>query len=245
MKIKELVQRTQISKETIHYYIREGLLPKPRKRCKNMADYDESYIEKIRRIKELQYNHFLPLAVIKEILKNPKKFAETHPSLDLQPDDLPPQTPSLPHEVIGEEAYQKATGLKEAWREKLEEGGFLTPKVRDGKKVYLLDEIALGRLIVELENLDPQAKDRGDLAAMKHYRDLLREIVILSHRSFIDPALGKLSTNELSRRILQGGEILSLFFYHLYRKLSREEHDRILLLMSGEGKQEKHPRTAG
>lgn len=239
MKIKELVQRTEISKETIHYYIREGLLPKPRKRCKNMADYDESYIEKIRRIKELQYNHFLPLAVIKEILKNPKKFAETHPSLDLQPDDLRPQTPSLPPEVIGEEAYQKATGLKEAWREKLEEWGFLTPKIRDGKKVYLLDEVALGRLIVDLESLDPQAKERSDLGAMKHYRDLLREIVILSHRSLIDPALGKLSTDELSRRILQGGEILSLFFYHLSRKLSREEHDRILLIMSGEGKELK------
>jgi DNA-binding transcriptional MerR regulator len=236
LKIKELVQRTQISKETIHYYIREGLLPKPRKRCKNIADYDEGYIEKIRQIKELQYNHFLPLAVIKEVLKNPKKFAETHPSLDLPPDDLRPQTPSLPQEVIGEEAYHKATGLKEERRKKLEEWEILTPKVRDGQKVYLQDEIALGRFIEELENLDPQAKDRGDWAAMKHYRDLLREIVILSHKSFIDPALGKLSADELSKRILQGGEILSLFFYHLYRKLSREEHDRILQLMSGEGK---------
>jgi DNA-binding transcriptional MerR regulator len=239
LKIKELVQRTQISKETIHYYIREGLLPKPRKRCKNIADYDESYIEKIRRIKELQYNHFLPLAVIKEVLKNPKKFAETHPSLDLPPDDPSPQTPSLPQEAIGEEAYQKATGLKEARRKKLEEWGILTPKVRDGEKVYLQDEIALGRFIEELENLDPQGKDRGDWAAVKHYRDLLREIVILSHKSLIDPALGKLSADELSRRILQGGEILSLFFYHLYRKLSREEHDRILLLMRGEGKESK------
>jgi DNA-binding transcriptional MerR regulator len=79
LKIKELVQRTQIPKETIHYYIREGLLPKPRKRCKNMADYDESYIEKIRRIKELQYHHFLPLAVIKEILKNPKSSLKPIP----------------------------------------------------------------------------------------------------------------------------------------------------------------------
>ena len=239
MKIKELVQRTQIPKETIHYYIREGLLPKPRKRCKNMADYDESYIEKIRRIKELQYNHFLPLAVIKEILKNPKKFAETHPSLDLQPDEPRPQAPSSPPEVIGEEAYREATGLKEAWREKLEEWGFLTPKVRDDKKVYLPDEVALGRLIVELENLDPQKKERGDLGPMKQARDLLREIIILSHRSFIDPALGKLPPEELSRKILQGGEILSQFFYHLYRKLSREEHDRILLLMRGEGKGSK------
>ena len=39
MKISELVKQTQVSKETIHYYIREGLLPRPRKLGKNVAEY--------------------------------------------------------------------------------------------------------------------------------------------------------------------------------------------------------------
>lgn len=38
MKIGDLAQRTRITKETIHYYIREGLLPKPRKLGRNSAD---------------------------------------------------------------------------------------------------------------------------------------------------------------------------------------------------------------
>lgn len=31
MKIGELVNQTHVPKETIHYYVREGLLPRPRK----------------------------------------------------------------------------------------------------------------------------------------------------------------------------------------------------------------------
>lgn len=62
--------RTQVSKETVHYYIREGLLPRPPKRGRNIADYNDSYIERIRLIKELQDNYFLPLSVIKKIMKN-------------------------------------------------------------------------------------------------------------------------------------------------------------------------------
>ena len=80
MKISKLVQRTRVSKETVHYYIREGLLPKPRKRGRNIADYDEGYVERIRLIKELQDRYFLPLAVIKNILKHQKKSPGGNPS---------------------------------------------------------------------------------------------------------------------------------------------------------------------
>jgi len=67
-KMAELVRRTGLKKETIHFYINNGLLPKPRKTERNVAYYDESYVERIRLIKELQLKYFLPLRVIKEIL---------------------------------------------------------------------------------------------------------------------------------------------------------------------------------
>ena len=84
MKIRDLVERTRVSKETVHYYIREGLLPKPRKRGRNIADYDESYVERIRMIKELQDNYFLPLSLIKNILKLRKKSPEGDPLAPVQ-----------------------------------------------------------------------------------------------------------------------------------------------------------------
>ena len=113
MKIKELVQRSRVSKETVHYYIREGLLPKPRKRGRNIAEYDGSYVERIRMIKELQDNYFLPLAVIKNILKNRKKSPEGQSFLSLRREYFRPVDQLLPGEIAGEEAFRKATGLEE------------------------------------------------------------------------------------------------------------------------------------
>ena len=68
LKMKELSEITEVNSGTIRYYINQGLLPQPYKPHKNMAYYDEGYIEKIQLIKNLQQNHFLPLEVIKMII---------------------------------------------------------------------------------------------------------------------------------------------------------------------------------
>ena len=73
MKISELAERTRVPKETIHYYLREGVLRKPRKAGKNIADYNENYVEQIRIIKQLQEHYFLPLSVIKKIIRRHQK----------------------------------------------------------------------------------------------------------------------------------------------------------------------------
>lgn len=67
-KMAELVRRTGVRRETIHFYIQNGLLPKPAKPEKNVAYYDESYVKRIRQIKELQLKYFLPLKVIRDII---------------------------------------------------------------------------------------------------------------------------------------------------------------------------------
>lgn len=67
-RMAELVRRTGLRRETIHFYINDGLLPRPLKTQKNMAYYDESYVERLKHIRELQLKYFLPLKVIKQIL---------------------------------------------------------------------------------------------------------------------------------------------------------------------------------
>jgi len=67
--MKDLVSLSGVSKQTIHFYLREGLLLPPVNTSKNMAYYAESTVEDIRLIKDLQEKRFLPLTVIKEFLK--------------------------------------------------------------------------------------------------------------------------------------------------------------------------------
>jgi DNA-binding transcriptional MerR regulator len=231
LKIRDLVERTGVSRETVHYYIREGLLPKPRKRGRNIADYDDSYVERIRMIKELQDNYFLPLAVIKNILKYRKRSPEGQSFLSLRREYFRPVDQLLPGEISGEEAFRKATGLGRKWLIKMEEWGIISPELRDGEKVYSQDDITLGKLVVQMDEIGIGVKDGFDAEALKHYRDMFREIVVMSHKYYIEATLGKLSPEEFSKRIVQGREIMSAFFYHLYRKLSREKYRRILALL--------------
>jgi len=236
LKIRELVQRTRVSKETVHYYIREGLLPKPRKQGKNIAEYDDSYVERIRFIKELQDRYFFPLAVIKNILKQQKKSSEWQSFLSLQREYFRPVDQFPPSEIMGEDSFRSETGLGRKWLAKMEEWKIISPEVRDGLKVYSQDDITLGKLVVKMDNIGLGPKDGFDPEALKHYLDRFREITVLSQKYYIESALGKLSPEEFSKRIAQGREIMSLFFYHLYRKLSRERYRNLLALLESGAK---------
>jgi DNA-binding transcriptional MerR regulator len=231
LKIRELVKHSGVSKETIHYYIREGLLPKPRKCGKNVAEYDDGFVERIRFIKELQDRYFFPLAVIKNIFKKQRNSAEWQSFLNLRRDYFSPVDQFLPTEIAGEEFFRNETGLGRKWLARMEEWKIINPTARDGIKVYSQDDITLGKLIVELDSIGLGPKDGFDPEALKHYLDKFREIAIMSQKYYIETALGKLSPEEFSKRIAQGREIMSLFFYHLYRKLSRERYRSILALL--------------
>ena len=231
MKISELARRSQVSKETIHYYIREGLLPKPKKLARNVADYDESYVERIRLIKELQNQRFLPLSIIKRIMRSRKSSPERESLLQLQHHYFRPVDQLLPTEIVGEDAFREATGLGRKWLAKMEEWGIITPEIRDGQKVYSQDDVTLGRVIVDMDRIGLGPKDGFDPEALRHYKDMFREIVATSHRYYMLGALGKLSPEEYSIRAAKGREVMSVFFYHLYRKLSREEYRKILALL--------------
>jgi DNA-binding transcriptional MerR regulator len=69
IRIKELAEKSGVSSQTIHYYLRMGLLPKPIKTAPNMAYYGPEYIEDIRFIKDLQQKRYLPLSVIKSVIE--------------------------------------------------------------------------------------------------------------------------------------------------------------------------------
>ncbi len=68
LKISELAERAEVPVATVRHYLREGLLPEPVKTSRNMAYYPPEFIERIRIIKQLQEERFMPLKVIRELL---------------------------------------------------------------------------------------------------------------------------------------------------------------------------------
>ncbi len=68
LRMKELVAKTGASREAIRFYINEGLLPEPRKTSRNMAWYSAEHVSRVRYIRALQEEHFLPLKAIRAVL---------------------------------------------------------------------------------------------------------------------------------------------------------------------------------
>ncbi|MEN8244517.1 MAG: pyridoxal-phosphate dependent enzyme [Thermodesulfobacteriota bacterium] len=115
LKISQLARRAGVSIPTVKHYVREGLLPRPKKTSRNMAYYSEANINRIRLIKKLQKEKYLPLDVIKRLMDTGKALDEE------------PGTGSAP----------KAAGYPLGKTDLLQEKGPVHPISQDDSKVYL------------------------------------------------------------------------------------------------------------
>jgi DNA-binding transcriptional MerR regulator len=68
LKMSQLAEASGVSAGTIKHYLREGLLPEPVRTSRNMAYYPPEFVDRIRTIKRLQEERFMPLRAIKRVL---------------------------------------------------------------------------------------------------------------------------------------------------------------------------------
>ncbi len=68
LRMRDLAAASGVSAGTIKHYLREGLLPEPVRTSRNMAWYPPEFVDRIRLIKQLQEERFMPLKAIKRVL---------------------------------------------------------------------------------------------------------------------------------------------------------------------------------
>jgi len=76
LRMGELAAASGVPAPTIKHYLREGLLPEPVKTSRNMAYYPPEFVDRIKLIKRLQEERFLPLKAIKTVLDEDPDRAE-------------------------------------------------------------------------------------------------------------------------------------------------------------------------
>lgn len=244
MKISELSRRTNVSKQTIHHYIREGVLRKPKKRGPNSADYNESYIEQILIIKNLQEAYFLPLSAIKKILKKLKKKTDLEKSaFQYLGEFLRPLDRLLMTEVVGRRSFMQATGIAENWLQISEEWGIISSYQKNGKTVYSQDDVILAKIMVEMDRLGYGPKNGYNVADLRRVMNFIRDYVKGIHQEYYHLLMRDLSQEELIEKGAKFTEMMCLFFYHAYRKLIREELETLLL--KAQGKEQNCSTKAG
>jgi DNA-binding transcriptional MerR regulator len=76
LRMGELAEASGVPAPTIKHYLREGLLPEGVKTSRNMAYYPPEFVDRIKLIKRLQEERFLPLKAIKTVLDEDPERAE-------------------------------------------------------------------------------------------------------------------------------------------------------------------------
>jgi DNA-binding transcriptional MerR regulator len=80
LKMSQLAEASGVSAGTIKHYLREGLLPEPVRTSRNMAYYPPEFVDRIRTIKRLQEERFMPLRAIKRVLDRAEEGDRTRVS---------------------------------------------------------------------------------------------------------------------------------------------------------------------
>jgi DNA-binding transcriptional MerR regulator len=211
LKMKALEGATGVGRETIRFYIRAGLLPEPKRPGRNVAWYDEAFVERIRLIKELQQKRFLPLQVIKAIVggdaRPPRNEVQTLLELDGKIFPLVAGKPTPPPEKLS--VVAKRTKLTAAEIRRLANVEAIEIEIRDGDQ--WLDDTAI-RIVELWAHLRAAGfTDARGVAAenLRMYVDFVRWLAREELRIFAHTVTGAVPTPEAARMAEAGITLLN------------------------------------
>ncbi|MBC7473910.1 MAG: MerR family transcriptional regulator [Candidatus Sericytochromatia bacterium] len=160
-RIKDLIEKTGVSRETIHFYLAEGLLPEPQKTSKNMSWYSDEHIKRLNIIRELQEKQFLPLKAIKVILNNANDHNFTDEQKTLIAD--------IKVKLINENMQNEQTKLSDVLKkydisdleiDEMNKINYIDLKIKSGKKFIRNQDLELIEAWIKLKEMGIN-QDRG------------------------------------------------------------------------------------
>lgn len=192
--MRELESRSGVGRETIRFYIREGLLPEPARAARNSASYDEAHVTRLALIKRLQEERFLPLAVIRGLLDGDDAAApwlepQAFPGLDAVLRDR------IDHDAPRVAAAALVTGGAVA-QEVLDDGQLAGIVTIDGDGMLSARDAAILRVLGDLTRIGFR-KDRGFTSGMvRMYQDIVDWITAQEMRFFFAATAGHVDEAE-------------------------------------------------
>ncbi len=147
VKISELERITGVPQSTIRYYVKEGLLPQPTKVNKSMAYYDESCVERIALVRELQEKRYYPLSVIKNIISRMDNGISLPSLLSLEDAIFRPRTDGE-QRLMSRQEFLAATGIEKTLLDTAEKLKILVPYNQGGPKPYNQEDVLFAKSLM-------------------------------------------------------------------------------------------------
>jgi DNA-binding transcriptional MerR regulator len=219
LKMSELAQRSGVSAGTIKHYLREGLLGDQHevvRTSRNMAYYPEEFVERVRLIKRLQEERFMPLRVIRElIITDPDRAARL---IELEDRILERAIQAGESQRVSRAKIRATYAVPLNVLQRLEELEILTPNGRgyDADDVAIIEAISRFRAGGYEEELGFTVYDT------LRYRKALEPLVEEEIRVLLDRLAGKVEVERAVEIIASGADPL--------RELIGAMHSKLLLV---------------
>jgi DNA-binding transcriptional MerR regulator len=199
LKMSELAERSGVSAGTIKHYLREGLLgdgDEIVRTSRNMAYYPPEYVERVRLIKRLQEDRFMPLRVIKDRIV--ERAVEQREG-----------------ERVSVAEARRRYDLPANVLDRLAELGVLTPSPRgyDADDVKIIEAVSRFRAGGYDEQLGFTVFDT------LRYRDALEPLVKEEVRTLLDRLAGEVEVERAVQIIAAGAEPLRDLIGAMHSKL--------------------------
>jgi DNA-binding transcriptional MerR regulator len=212
LKMRELAEASGVSSGTIKHYLREGLLPEPVKTSRNMAYYPPEFVDRIRLIKQLQEERFMPLKLIKSMLEEDPDRARALVELE---DRI------LERALAGEQARTSAAELRRRYGvpqevlDRLAELEVISPNSRGygPSDVVIVEAISRFRAGGYDERIGFTVYDT------LRYRSALEQLVKEEVQVLLDRLAGEVDTERAVELIEAGAEPLRDLIAALHQKL--------------------------
>jgi DNA-binding transcriptional MerR regulator len=214
LRMRELAERSGVPAATIKHYLREGLLPEPVRTSRNMAYYPPGFVERIRLIKRLQEERFMPLRLIKDVIADDPD--RVHALVELE-DRIVERALSARQssETVAPEEARRRYDIPGNVLERLGQLGILTP----GEAGYEGDDVAIIAAISRFRAGGYEEAIGFTVYDTLRYREALEPLVVEEVRVLLDRLAGEVSEERAAEIIAAGAEPLRELIGALHSKL--------------------------
>ena len=225
MRMKQLSATTGVPKATIQFYIKEGLIPKPIKTHTNMAYYSEEHINALRLVRELQAKRYLPLSVIKQIVKHrgdTLSADEIRTIVELDGKLFRGLEESLIIRKATAKQLSERTGVSFKEMRDLERMRILHPVRRGKKKYYDEDDIRFLECWKKMRQLGFTEELGFDSSLIVIHRELLEHLVAEEAKILTSRVSSMVEVEKLVKMVEEGTTVLNTMIGIIHKRLILE-----------------------
>jgi DNA-binding transcriptional MerR regulator len=215
--MSELAEQSRVSAGTIKHYLREGLLPEPVRTSRNMAYYPPEFVERIRLIKRLQEDRFMPLRLIKGVIDEDPGRA--HALIELEDRILQRAAAAQEQGRVSRAEVRRRYEVPDNVLERLEDLQILSPNSRgyDADEVKIIEAISRFRAGGYDERIGFTVYDAV------RYREALQPLVEEEVGVLLERLVGEVDVDRAEEIIAAGTEPLRELVGAIHSKLLLDE----------------------